>query len=188
MTNWTIYDTSRASSELIELVKIADNHGFKRAQSFGRRTGGSLARNALSEYEYVNTRQIIHTPPLMRQIKEVAKKLNLYDHMLVHYILQLQPDDFLDLQDYWQEGSGLHAAKSNNGHGRVWYTGKFFSIAVTPDNIVNIEDEDVSVPQYHAIEFHPKILHSVPKVNKKTTWMVFMVPVHLDLSSILNTE
>ena len=121
----------------------------------------------------------------MKVIKTLAKRLNVYDYMLVHYILQLQSGDFLDIQDYWQEDDGLSKVEGVNNR---WIIGKFFSIALTDNNNVNIDGDDVNVPQYHAIEFNPATLHSIPKVSCKNTWIVYMVPEYLDMDSTLNKE
>jgi hypothetical protein len=170
-----IYDITYAKDVLKDFHEFCDSIGFKRAESFGRRTGGSAERNNLSEYEYIRTSRFIKEPKLYRKIKDTCTKLSIWQHALVHYVLQLQPNDFLDLQDDWQR----------DDHNKP--LGKFFSIALTEGNKIIIEDKEYLVPQYHAIEFSPTDLHEIKPVNNKQTWLVFMVPKYLNVSeSIIN--
>jgi len=96
-----VYDVSYAKEELDELLQIASEAGFKKASGAGRRVGGSRERDALSEYHYINTRIVSLNRQLMRAIKKVSTLLNVRDHMLIHNFLHLQPEDFLDWQDYY---------------------------------------------------------------------------------------
>ena len=180
-----VYDITDATSDIDDVIKQLESYTFKRAKGTGRRTGGSNDRNNLSEYEYINTRSVIRLRPLMKVVKALAKRLNIYDYMLVHYILQLQPGDFLDIQDYWQEDEGLDKV---DGASNRWILGKFFSIALTDNNNVNIDGDHICVPQYHAIEFNPAVIHSIPKTSYKNTWLVYMVPDYLNIDSTLNKE
>jgi hypothetical protein len=164
-----IYDISYAADDLSDFVDFCDNAGFKRAVSVGRRTGGSAERNKLSEYEYIRTSRILKEIDLYKKIKDISTKLGIWEYVLVHYILQLQPNDFLDLQDCWHEKSGYRTI------------GKFFSIALTNGNYITISDKLYKVPQYHAIEFSPTTLHEIKTVSTKQTWLVYMIPDHLNV-------
>ena len=164
-----IYDISYAADDFNKFVDFCDSAGFKRAVSIGRRTGGSAERGKLSEYEYIRTSRFIKEIDLFKKIKDISTKLNIWEYALVHYVLQLQPNDFLDLQDCWNEQSGYKPV------------GKFFSIALTSDNYITISNKLHKVPQYHAIEFSPTSIHEITTVCTKQTWLVYMVPNHLDV-------
>lgn len=172
-----IYDVSYAADDLDDFVDFCNSTGFKRATSVGRRTGGSAERGMLSEYEYIRTSRFLKDINLYKKIKDISTKLNIWEYVLVHYILQLQPKDFLDLQDCWNEKSGYKPV------------GKFFSIALTKGNYITIADKLYKVPQYHAIEFSPTELHKISTVSSKQTWLVYMIPNHLNvLSSNIQTN
>jgi len=147
---------------------------FKRASGFSRRTGNSMERENLSEYEYINTRSIFKNTPLKKELHTLTDCLNLTPHLLVNYILRFQRGDFLDWMDYfmWQQSRAI--------------IGKFFSIALEGDGVVGFKEIQAYVPRYHAIEFSPKEIHKVNKVNTRQTWLVLMVSSHLVLKDIIN--
>lgn len=164
-----IYDFSYASKDLNAFTKFCDKAGFKRARGVGRRTGNSAERNRLSEYEYIRTSRFIKDSVLYKEIKDLSISLNIWEYALVHYVLQLQPNDFLDLQDDWQRSD----------HNKP--IGKFLSIALTDNNYIEVEGTLYNIPQYHAIEFSPTMLHEIDTVKTKQTWLVYMVPGYLNV-------
>ena len=178
------YDVSRITPELKHIYKLAKQVGFTRAAGFGRRVGGSLKRNALSEYEYINTRKMISEPTLRAQIKVVCKSLNVSDCIITHNFLHLQPNDFLDWQDYWQDYQQTRSIVTLSKKWMGPFT-NFFSIALTDGNVVEFKDEVIDVPIYHGIVFPPSDVHRVPKVKKPHTWLVLGIPDHLDVGKIL---
>jgi hypothetical protein len=147
---------------------------FKRASGFGRRTGNSMERENLSEYEYINTRSVFKNSLLKKELHTLTDDLNLTPHLLVNYILRFQRGDFLDWMDYfmWQQSKAV--------------IGKFFSIALEKDGVVGFKEIQAYVPRYHAIEFSPKTIHRVDKVKSRQTWLVLMVSSHLVLKDIIN--
>jgi len=179
-----IHNLEYAKEQFDKIVEEANAHGFKRAHGPGRRTGGSFQRNNLSQYEYINTRAVFKCKPLITAVKNAAKEINIFDHMLVSYILQLQPKDFLDIQDYWKRWESKEATAVKNSS--VTFLGKFFSVSLTDDNYIILERDGIlqfreHVPKYHAIEFHPTTVHCIPAVTDLQTWMVYMVPTGFDL-------
>jgi hypothetical protein len=169
-----IHDFSFAKEELIDYHKFCDTIGYKRAFGAGRRTGGSASRNNLSAYEYIRSATFYKDNSKIAEVKKVTSAMNIWDNVLVYYVLQLQPSDFLDMQDYWV----LY-----NKKGRLTKPlGKFVSVALTPNNHLNIEDKSYVIPQYHAIEFSPMKIYDIPKVEKKETWAVFMVGNYVNVS------
>ena len=100
--------------------------------------------------------------------------MNIWDNILVYYMLQLQPGDFLDTQDYW-----ITKTKQNRLTKPI---GKFVSVALTDNNHLNIEDKSYVVPQFHAIEFSPMQIHDIPPVKNKETWAVFMVGNYVNVT------
>ena len=56
--NIQTHDLSSHEEEFNYFLKYLDNCKFKRATGFGRRSGNSIKRNNLSEYEYINARAI----------------------------------------------------------------------------------------------------------------------------------
>lgn len=149
-----------------KIVDISNDYGFIRVDGTNRRTGGSLKRNNLSEYEFIDTRTVIKNPKLFDAIEELGDKLNLKDELLVEYLLQFKKGDFLDWMDY-----DLWKPKT---------IGKFFTIALTKGNYIEFLNEDettelIQVPQYGAMEFNTGDLHRVTPVKKTQTWLVLMV-------------
>ena len=164
------HNVSHFKDKLDYLLQHLDNYKFRRATGFGRRSGESIKRDNLSEYEYINTRSVYRKPELKKEIEKVTDHLNLTQNTLVYYALRFQPNDFLDWMDYflWQETRA--------------FVGKFFSIAMEGEGTVHFKHtEPVTVPQYHAIEFSPKHIHAVKPVNSRQTWLVLMVSNHLVL-------
>jgi hypothetical protein len=177
-----LYDVSATSAQLNNLLEVANRVGFKRASGFGRRVGGSRERDALSEYEYINTRAVTVKRELRRAIKEVSTLLNVQDHMLINNFLRLQPSDFLDWQDYylWKHQRQVIGTKVTTGS-----PFNFFSIALTEGNIVEFKDKLIHVPIYHGIVFSPADVHRIPKVDNTHTWLIFGIPYHLDVGELL---
>lgn len=169
-----IYDFSFAKKELLAYHTYCDSIGYKRAVGVGRRTGNSDIRNNLSAYEYIRTAVFYKNNEHMKEVKRVTSAMNVWDYVLVYYVLQLQPGDFLDTQDYWIEW-----VKQNKLTKPI---GKFLSVALTDNNSVVIEGTSHVVPQYHAIEFSPMQLHNIPKVKNKETWAVFMIGNYVSVS------
>lgn len=172
-----IHDLSFAKEELTNFHKYCDSIGYKRATGVGRRTGNSALRNNLSEYEYIRSAVFYKNNDHIKEVKKVTMKFNIWNDVLVYYILQLQPGDFLDTQDYWVEknkNTGLMKVASRP-------LGKFVSVSLTKGNSLIIEGVRYEVPQFHAIEFSPTKLHSIPPVKNKETWAVFMVANYVDV-------
>ena len=169
------HDVSHCKDKIDYLLQHLDDYKFKRATGFGRRSGESITRDNLSEYEYINTRTVYKKPKL--EIEKITDELNLTRHTLVYYVLRFQPDDFLDWMDYflWQETKA--------------FVGKFFSIPMEGDGVVHFKHTDpVTVPQYHAIEFSPKHIHAVKPVNTRQTWLVLMVSNYLVLKDKIHNK
>ena len=171
------HDVSHCKEKIDYLLQHLDDYKFKRATGFGRRSGESITRDNLSEYEYINTRTVYRKPKLKKEIEKITDELNLTRHTLVYYVLRFQPDDFLDWMDYflWQETKA--------------FVGKFFSIPMEGDGVVHFKHTDpVTVPQYHAIEFSPKHIHAVKPVNTRQTWLVLMVSIYLVLKDKIHNK
>jgi hypothetical protein len=169
-----IHDFTFAKEELLRYHRYCDNIGYRRAIGVGRRTGNSDLRNNLSEYEYIRTAVFYKNNEHMKEVKRVTSAMNVWDNVLVYYILQLQPGDFLDTQDYWIEW-----VKQNKLTKPI---GKFLSVALTDNNTLTIEGTSHTIPQYHAIEFSPMQLHSIPEVKDRETWAVFMIGNYVSVS------
>ena len=178
------HNVSFASEQLDEFLQIVNDHGFKRAAGYGRRVGGSLERNNLSEYEYINTHEISLKHNLRTPLKNIAKNLNIRDHMITHNLLKLNPGDFLDWQDYymWKQ----RYQKFGNEHIRGPMT-NFFSIALTNGNVVEFKDDIINVPKYHGIVFHPSDIHRTPIAEEEHVWLVFGIPDHLDVGELIKS-
>ena len=162
------HDVSSCKNEIDYFLNYLEDLRFRRASGFGRRSGNSVERNNLSQYEYINTRSVFKNALLKKELYKVTDKLNLTQDLLVNYILRFQPDDFLDWMDYflWQNSIAI--------------LGKFFSIALEDGGCINFKNlASIEVPKYHAIEFSPKHIHSVDKVENRQTWLVLMVPHNL---------
>ena len=171
------HDVSHCKDKIDYLLQHLDDYKFKRATGFGRRSGESITRDNLSEYEYINTRTVYRKPKLKKEIEKITDELNLTRHTLVYYVLRFQPDDFLDWMDYflWQETKA--------------FVGKFFSIPMEGDGVVHFKHTDpVTVPQYHAIEFSPKHIHAVKPVNTRQTWLVLTVSNYLVLKDKIDNK
>lgn len=169
-----IHDFTFAKEELINFHNYCDNIGFKRAFGVGRRMGDSVSRNNLSEYEYIRSAIFYKDNTKIAEVKKVTSAMNIWDNVLVHYMLQLQPGDFLDTQDYW-----IKKVKEKTLTKPI---GKFVSVALTDNNHLNIEDKSYVVPQFHAIEFSPMKIHDIPPVKNKETWAVFMVANYVNIN------
>jgi hypothetical protein len=169
-----IHDFTFAKEELIGYRKFCDAIGYKRASGGGSHPGGSASRNNLSMYEYIRSATFYRDNSKIAEVKKATSAMNIWDNVLVYYMLQLQPGDFLDIQDHW--------ISLNKKDRSTKPLGKFVSVALTPNNHLNIEDKSYVVPQYHAIEFSPIQIHDIPKVEKKETWAVFMVGNYVDVS------
>jgi hypothetical protein len=165
-----IYDLTFAKDSLDNTHELLKSYEFKRYSKLGVIADGSN-HGAKSEYEYINTKRVLHSPPLYKSIKEIALVCNTWPHTLVHYILQLQEGDFLGEQD------------NIKTHGGDYYPiGKFFSVALTDNNFLTIENKLYEIPQYHAIEFDPAKIHNINKVKDKQTWLVFMISKSTNIS------
>jgi len=166
-----VYTIKGVKEYLDGVVSKAEQIGFKRAETIGRRIGQSHYRGCFSEYEYINTRRVLRSPELFDTIEDFTSKIKLDDKALVEYILNFKQGDFLDWMDYdlWQSNT----------------VGKFLSFALTDDNNIEFKNgdeiESIPVPKYSAIEFNTSEIHRVVKVNKQQTWLVLMVPDYLDL-------
>ena len=171
-----IYDISFAQKELDSFTIVCNNMGFKRATNIGRRTGKSNIRNNLSKYEYIRTARFMHDMYAYELIKNLANTIGIWKYTLVNYVLQLQKGDFLDIQDDWRRVD----------HGNP--IGKFFSIALTRDNNILINNKNYFVPQYNAIEFNPTDIHEIKPVQSKNTWMIFMIPKGVRVADVINNN
>lgn len=171
-----IHDVSFAQETLDSFLEVCNKMGFKRAANVGRRTGGSADRNNLSAYEYIRTARFLNDMHSYESVKDLGTKLGIWKYILVHYVLQLQKGDFLDIQDDWQ----------NPIHNKP--IGKFFSIALTSENSVIIDNDTYSVPKYSAIEFSPTKIHEIKPVKDTNTWMVFMVPQSVNMGDVINNS
>ena len=169
-----IHDFTFAKKELTTFYNYCNTIGYKRAVGVGRRTGNSPSRNSLSEYEYIRSAVFYKDNDKIEEVKKVTTAMNIWDNILVYYMLQLQPGDFLDTQDYW-----ITKTKQNRLTKPI---GKFVSVALTNDNHLNIEDKSYVVPQFHAIEFSPMKIHDIPPVKNKETWAVFMVGNYVNVT------
>ena len=169
-----IHDFTFAKKELIHFHNYCDKIGFKRAFGVGRRMGESVSRNNLSEYEYIRSAIFYKDNAKIAEVKKVTSAMNIWDNVLVYYMLQLQPKDFLDTQDYW-----IKKVKEGTLTKPI---GKFVSVALTDNNHLNIEDKSYVVPQFHAIEFSPMKIHDIPPVKNKETWAVFMVGNYVNVT------
>jgi hypothetical protein len=168
--SYKIHDLSFAKDSFREVLKQSKKHGFKQVFGVSRRTGGSAKRRTLSAYECINTRRVLLCPPLYKAVKTCSEELALWDHVLVHYMLQLLPTNFLDIQDTWVSSSTL---------------GKFVAVSLTTKNYIEIEDVKIEVPKHSAIEFSPSLLHSIKHVTSRQTWMILMVPSKLDVEELI---
>jgi hypothetical protein len=171
-----IHDVSFAQETLDSFLEVCNKMGFKRAANVGRRTGGSADRNNLSAYEYIRTARFLNDMHAYESVKYLGTKLGIWKYILVHYVLQLQKGDFLDIQDDWQKP--IHNKP----------IGKFFSIALTSENSIIIDNDKYIVPKYSAIEFSPTKIHEIKPVKQKNTWMVFMVPQSVNMGDVINNS
>lgn len=170
-----IHDISFAQEALDSFLNVCNRMGFKRATNVGRRTGKSNTRNNLSKYEYIRTARFMSDMAAYESIKDLGNAIGIWKYTLVNYVLQLQKDDFLDIQDDWRRAD----------HGNP--VGKFFSIALTNNNII-INNKEYFVPQYSAIEFSPIDLHEIQPVHSKNTWVIFMIPQSVSVGDVINNN
>lgn len=177
-----VHDVSRVSSDLDSFLETAETVGFSTAFGSGRRVGGSLERDNLSQYDYINTAYCVKNRALRETLKLVATSLNVKDHMLTHNFLKLNPGDFLDWQDYYMWKSRSQIIEDQVIIGPVV---NFFSIALTEGNLIEFKDEIIDVPQYHGIVFHPSDMHRIPAVENTHIWLVLGIPSHLDVSDLI---
>ena len=124
-----------------------------------------------SEYEFISSKTISKNSKLNNMIEDLATKIGLKDQLLVSSFLQLQAGDYLQWSDIdiWNNDT----------------IGKFFTIALTGKNFIEFKDGIVKVPKGSAIEFNTGDKHRIQNVDSKQTWLVLMVPDHLDISALL---
>lgn len=159
MEGYKIHNCEYVREHIDSVIAESQLHTYKQAAGIGRRVGGSLKRNNLSEYKYINTRRVLTLRELYKKTIRLCEELNVADAVLLMYYLKLLPNDFLDIQDTWVDKTLM-----NRG----------FSIALTNSHI-QIEDELVHVPKYSAIEFSPCTIHSIPKVDNEQSWLVLSI-------------
>lgn len=179
----TVYDVSHVTPQLDNFLETCNEIGVKRLTGADRGMH-CLAHEKItqSEYEYISTSQISSNRKLRIPLKEIAKLLNVYNHMLTHSLLQLQPSDFLGWQDYYMWQKRIRVIPGCTIGGSIT---NFFSISLTEGNKVEFKDEIIDVPIYHGIVFHPADVHRIPQVSNKHTWLVFGIPYHLDVGQLL---
>lgn len=169
------YKFKNAKQYIDNVLSSAKKVGFKRTETVCRSsTDQSHYKNNISEFEYINTKEIFKNKELFNDIEQLSSKINLENVVLVEYLLNFKKNDFLDWMEceYWETNT----------------IGKFLSFALTDGNTIEFKNGDdneiVKVPKYSAIEFNTADVHRVKKVNKEHTWLVLMVPDHLNLDII----
>ena len=69
------HNVSHCKDKLDYLLQHLDNYKFRRATGFGRRSGESIKRDNLSEYEYINTRSVYRKPELKKELAVIKNNI-----------------------------------------------------------------------------------------------------------------